>query len=123
MNRDIAERWAQELESGKWLQGDGNLRRLRSLDDTVSLHCCLGVLCEMAVEAGVIPPPTQVKALNTGTYTYMEHMIGVPPDVRNWAGVRTSSGVFDDTSLTVLNDDGTPFSEIAQVIRQYAEEL
>lgn len=57
MKKDIADRWVAALRSGKYLQGEKNLLSYR-LDaytgEQLPLHCALGVLCEIAVEDGVV---------------------------------------------------------------------
>lgn len=50
MQEDIKTEWIDRLRSGKYLQGKGFLRQ-RELGAVK--HCCLGILCEMAIEAGV----------------------------------------------------------------------
>lgn len=50
MREDIKREWFDRLRSGKYHQGIGYLRQEKGLAVT---HCCLGILCEMALEAGV----------------------------------------------------------------------
>ena len=53
MKQEIKQQWATALRSGKYAQGQAYLRNDR--DEM----CCLGVLSELAVEAGVIPAGTR----------------------------------------------------------------
>lgn len=53
MNREIMYRWVAYLEDGTRIQGTGELR------GATGAQCCLDVLCEIAVEDGIIDPPTQ----------------------------------------------------------------
>jgi hypothetical protein len=46
MKKEIAELWIKALESGKYKQ----IRRQLANKDG---YCCLGVLCELAIENGV----------------------------------------------------------------------
>jgi hypothetical protein len=50
---DVMAAWADRLESGQDQQCQGQLRRDNKEGPA---YCCLGVLSEMAVEAGVIDP-------------------------------------------------------------------
>lgn len=78
MKQDIKERWVARLRSGQDEQGKGELR---SDDDK---KCCLGVLCEIAVEDGIIAPPV----LQYGAYVYDGHYHSfLPPKVQKWAGL------------------------------------
>ena len=49
MKKEIAEKWVAKLRSGEIKQGTGFLRR------STGERCCLGVLCDMAVEAKRYP--------------------------------------------------------------------
>lgn len=118
MKKEIADKWIAALP--KYKQGLKALRR----GDT---FCCLGVLCELAVEDGVIPPPSE--ALGNKVFTYGEG-VGrtnyLPYDVWFWAGMKTSDGSFDcveNRSLVNLNDNGFTFEQIAKVIEEHWEEL
>lgn len=51
MNKDVQVAWEAALRSGDYAQGAGALCWLRH--DGPPLYCCLGVLCELAVDAGV----------------------------------------------------------------------
>ena len=46
MKRDVAKKWVAKLRSGEYEQGKGYLN-----DD--GKMCCLGVLCEVAIEDGL----------------------------------------------------------------------
>lgn len=47
---EVKKKWTEALRSGKYDQGVGQLR------DKHDNYCCLGVLCQVAAEEGVIPP-------------------------------------------------------------------
>lgn len=110
----IQKRWVDALRSGKYKQGR---RRLRKGDE----HCCLGVLCELAAEDGV------VQRFQSGDlYSYGDVVcLSFPPiDVMNWVGLATAQGFLKaGESLTRLNDDGVSFDRIAEIIETNAEEL
>lgn len=117
MNAHIKENWVAALESGDYEQGVS----LLAYEDGESMkYCCLGVLCELAVEAGVA---IKRKVGNTVTYGDNEYDATLPPVVMFWAGIEQEEGQFtdrlgDNKYLAALNDDGMPFTEIAGIIRE-----
>lgn len=151
MDAAIKAELVSRLRSGKYIQGKEKLA-VKEGDDT--LYCCLGVLCEIAVERGIINrietdvecwdcenpdvciPKVEVHYDNTYDAT-------LPQKVVDWAGVesvdvdnRGADENFDDyegmgrfepesyrrngtvahASLAGMNDEGVPFTEIAQFI-------
>jgi hypothetical protein len=111
--------WVEALRSDKYKQGQGCLR----LGDR---FCCLGVACELAVEAGVIPPPTK---RDDGAYQYGKaagaSTACLPDCVRDWLGVTSHHGSLRGVpgSLAGKNDQGLSFGEIADLIEQHASTL
>ena len=114
MIQEIKLEWTKRLRSGDYEQGKGLLRNKRDQ------YCCLGILCEMAVEAGVIK-----KVLDDGNWAYYygdERDLSVatlPTSVMEWAGPESTAGVFGggtEDSLVYHNDSGKPFEYIANVI-------
>lgn len=126
MNRDIATRWVQALRSKKFTQAQSQLRR-KDREGALS-HCCLGVLCELAVEDGVA-----VRTYEGYTGTYDKTREGtslLPPVVMEWAGLRHQTGRVPgfkygiDKHLTELNDaDKYTFDQIADVIEEHADSM
>lgn len=131
MDPDVRELWLDALESGDYLQGMSRLRR-RGPDDVVR-HCCLGVLCELALTADVVE---RVEVSDDGFVTYGYRTPGatdaefglLPHPVAGWAGLRNASpsvmttdalGRPDRRSLARLNDAGASFTMIARLIRRY----
>ena len=84
MKAEIKKLWTDALRSGEYKQGYG---MLRSKEDE---FCCLGVLCELAVKAGVIPPAEQSPYHDRYQYqdasTGLEDMVLTWP-VCEWAGL------------------------------------
>ncbi len=115
MNKDIKDRWIQALRSGEYKQGQDYLR-----DD--DKFCCLGVLCELAVQDDVIEPARQDS--DSSEYYYgVDNMSSVlPVEVMEWAGLDSSNPVvvFDQVHVPISdpNDSGVPFSAIADVIEE-----
>lgn len=105
MNREIRDQWVEELESGRFPQGRNVLR---STDDK---YCCLGVLCEIAVQAGVIEPPIEA---TYDAYKYGGWSVGSLPDsVLAWSGLDYREQI----KLSDFNDSGYSFDYIAKYIR------
>lgn len=135
-NVEVIELWAAALESGEYNQTKGTLRRLTPTggDDNEMLpvgYCCLGVLCELAVKAGVIPP-AEPKIYTFGADKEWSvaryddgHEAHLPARVQNWAGLSNPDPLVDYISsdvgreaLSFLNDTGTAFPDIAAAIRK-----
>lgn len=114
MNPDVGARWVAALRSGRYRQGTGSLTRFDA--EGRPRHCCLGVLCEVALEAGVIANASVHRVASDvdlggersercydGQYNYL------PPSVVAWAGLddRDPLVVYGGRSVTLssLNDD------------------
>ena len=119
MNEEIKARWTARLRSGQDVQGKGFLNKNGK-------KCCLGVLCELACEAGACGKI--VTDTDTSTYGYggpdgegYDAEV-LPPCVPEWAGLSLFSAdpvVLVDgnrTGLSVLNDGDFTFGEIADII-------
>lgn len=119
MNPEIKSRWIAALRSGDYVQTTGRLRRGT---DTGPQFCCLGVLCELAVQADV------VRVTDDGTDRYtdpdddMPRKTSLPLAVLRWAGItnRMPHVTLNGTSLVQLNDvERLSFDGIADVIEEY----
>ncbi len=123
MNPAIKARWTAALRSGKYEQGAFKL-------NSQGKFCCLGVLCEIAREAGVVEAVHYGNGISYAPVD-VDHYINasdyedtiLPRAVSAWAGLETGSpSVFVDADrtklqpLTILNDNGKPFAEIANLI-------
>jgi hypothetical protein len=117
----IQKAWVRALRSGKYKQGRERLTALDENGDPKE-HCCLGVLCQLAIKKGV---PMKVLPFTEGTprLSYDGERAVLPRKVRNWAMVRWSSGDFGTESLAGLNDSGKSFKKIADTIEKHAAEL
>jgi hypothetical protein len=125
MKRDIAEQWAQALESGEYKQG---LHYLHSEKDGEHKFCCLGVLCELALKAGVKVETRKVfkteHVTNEHAIEYNGEVYLIPDEVQIWAGTKTRNGICNDaSSLVSINDTGIPFPEIAKIILAHTDKL
>lgn len=122
MNAAIKERWVAALRSGRYQQTRGWLFRTTPTDTAPAGFCCLGVLCELAVEDGVATAasgPGYV-ASDSGDEEYVETSL-LPRHVMEWAGLTTRYGLnLGETTLSGLNDSGRSFDEIADIIEENA---
>lgn len=136
MKTDIRALWTEALRSGKYEQGSGVLKTRQGS------YCCLGVLCELAVEAGVIAPAKEEiqDAINLG-WRYETESGVLPTAVMEWAGLPDSEGTYEfsdeemsehyvgnwkdvgyyrKTSLVNANDShGKSFPQIADLIDKH----
>jgi hypothetical protein len=121
MDREVRKAWVERLRSGRVVQATGHL----GYDD--GSRCCLGVLCDLAVEAGVIPAPHAPRAsiLDYGDGDDSSD-IGLPLAVAEWAGLNSEPRLvaYEGQPRVALTDinDGTdeivaqPFPVIADLI-------
>lgn len=117
MDQTIKAQWVAALRSGEYEQGRGTLH-----NPVANEYCCLGVLCDLAVRAGV---DVLVRKLNT--LTEYDDMAGsLPYQVWEWAGLdsndpeiaqlRDPEGFYYWDEASTLNDGGVPFTQIADLI-------
>ena len=128
MRPEIAKLWKEALRSGKYKQVQGYLAKKKTEDEEYS-YCCMGVLCEIYYlkNPEFLVNKTHLKK----SYGYLPDSYQLPYDVRKWAGMKTTTGSLPNIELTVgtkknliaLNDSGSTFDEIADVICKNQEEL
>jgi hypothetical protein len=123
----VRRRWIKALESGTYKQTIGKLARDSK---GARSYCCLGVLCDLAVKAKII---SETERDIDGNPTFDDEYGVLPESVRDWVGLATDTGSFDDVvyvktkasfggkvaclSLLDLNDDGRKkFKTIAKII-------
>lgn len=132
-NRDVISKWADALESGKYKQTVGSLHRVEEgVHGEPAGYCCLGVLCDLAVEEGIIPAPRRRGSINWYGEDHDVSDIHLPYKVMYWAGLPGPTPMAKHTVpkwdednmeeveelLTVMNDEAEmKFPQIAQVIR------
>jgi hypothetical protein len=107
----VRRQWIRALRSGKYKQTTNKLRGCEGF-------CCLGVLCDLAVKAKVIPEP---RVLSSDKYSYEDNTFFLPEKVQRWAGLKTSDADFKSNGLSsnlpTLNDiKSNTFEQIANVI-------
>lgn len=120
------EKWLQALESGAYPQTQ---KTLRDWDG----FCCLGVLCDVYRE---ITGKGEWRE-TAGGYDFYPDPENAPCDygssyppvaVREYFGLDDESGSYRDYDssldcLTNRNDSGSDFKEIAQIIRDHADDI
>ena len=98
--------WVAALRSGDYKQGKSYL-------SYQGKFCCLGVLCDLAVNMGV---DVDVDA-NVCDEVYYDGKEDLPPEaIWKWVGLTDQGGSSECGQLFQLNDDGLTFSEIADLI-------
>ncbi len=134
MDLDIQKQWTDALESDRYKQGVGALTYVGVQQGTGSdeeLDCCLGVLCKLAVEAGIVirvGPSEDSKAGYKDLNDHLPYELGanytvLPQAVVDWAGLDSSDPVVGENDgrplrLSTINDQGTDFKKIAKVIKE-----
>lgn len=116
MNPKVKALWVASLRDGSFEQGKYALRELGDLYDPC------GVLCELAVSAGILAPATEYSKDNGAEvffgYTYGEDSQKsatiLPEPVGKWAGISTHIGY----RLSLMGDNGKSFDEIATYIEE-----
>lgn len=125
MRAHALDAWLKALRSGEYTQGTLKLRRTD--ENGQKSFCCLGVLSDLAVKEGVCKWNDDI------THSSVDGVDAFLPDsVISWAGLADMSCqrtrpydpvVFIHTqcataNLSILNDDGKTFMEIADIIEQ-----
>jgi hypothetical protein len=123
---EIKELWCAALESGEYPQSKGSLC-------SVEGFCCLGVLGDLAVKAGVAKWKTvkenEPKRLVTDSGANRVYLV---PEVIEWACIPKNWEEYDEyfylpvsqvikpyRNLPEANDMGLSFTEIAKLIRKH----
>ncbi len=113
--------WVKRLRSGAYKQGFGYLR---NTDDS---YCCLGVLCEIAVEQGIIPEPKQYPGMAWGYVDTSQgdsaRFGGPPKAVYRWAvgwpeGANSWRPTWVSRLIDMNDDEKKSFNQIAEYIEE-----
>ena len=119
MKKQIADRWVAALRSGEYTQYTNFLA-----NENRTEHCCLGVLCELAIKDGV---EMEVARAGSNYYARFDGENSHLPDcVEDWADTYGVVAVTARSSLTELahmNDEGRSFEDIADVIEENWETI
>jgi hypothetical protein len=132
MNQEIKTQWIAALRSGQYKQGKGMLKQTTAQGDI--RHCCLGVLCELYMQANPDQaawqegqlPLTDPRTPGSKPWYFMadweEQRSLLPWKVSHWAGLGEHNifvGGVHNRSITALNDTQLNFLEIAKVIEEH----
>jgi hypothetical protein len=135
MDKVIGGQWADGLLSGEFEQGQSWLASAAIPDEgdegqeLLWKHCCLGVLCEQAVRAGVVESRVEQTSQGPVKFFYdpatgRGDSMMLPVKVQEWAGLdsndpEVNTNGEDTVSLSYCNDTrGDDFTEIAGYVRQ-----
>lgn len=127
MKRSIRDAWVNALRSGEYTQGTGNLHMVTP--EGQHEYCCLGVLCDLAEQAGEVNSK-RIDGTHRVAYTYAAEGDGpvrewsethfAPAPVRKWSGLASGDPTVDadvPRSLSELNDElHLTFDQIADLI-------
>lgn len=116
MNKKVKKMWVDRLkELPPERQGKAHLYQT----DTDQM-CCLGVLCEIAVEQGVIAPGKPDFRSYYLEYGLSNNFEFLPIEVIKWAGLNLQDPQIGKYTATQYNDnEGKSFVQIANLINRY----
>lgn len=135
MKADIKQRWLDAMRSGKYPKGTHTLRK-RYSEPELDTYCCLGVLCDLAEQDGIIQSGadggvTYYGVGEPGDLEYDRTTGVLPSAVVQWAGLPDNNptlemeelGQVKKNNLSYINDHThalkPDFTEIADLIEQY----
>src|SRR4051812_5793084 len=116
---DAQKIWIEDLETTEAKQGSGYLNKDNSF-------CCMGRACVMFDE---MHPEAPLEKSENDSVIYYEHNGQLPPPtVVDWLGLKGTRGTYTNKhgvegSLVYDNDRGMNFSEIAHIIKTYADQI
>lgn len=118
MKPEIKKRWVDALRSGKYKQGKERLKRRGELPK----YCCLGVLCDLAVQDGVCEWKDEYDDdLGVACCTPTDESTStIPVEVQYWSGLKARYPELNGVPMAVLNDSrGLTFDDIADLIEEH----
>ena len=109
MNQQVKEKWVSALRSGDYKQTKSCLHKGDGF-------CCLGVLCDLYGKEHNV----EWKLVDAGIYyEFQDKKAILPLSVIEWAGVEDDNPEICETPLSRLNDNGSTFNEIADLIQEH----
>ncbi len=112
MNSKVKDLWLTALRSGTYNQTKSTLANAEG-------HCCLGVLCDVAIKNGL---DISVEVNQDGEFIYDGETNYLPESIQLWADISENPSVTRDDGnedfLSILNDYHLNFNEIADLIEE-----
>jgi hypothetical protein len=115
MNPEVKAKWLTALRSGEYEQTTGQLHRIVSHGESPAGWCCYGVLCDVAIAAGV----KVIRKTDEAVEYFDGSRALLPEAVVEWAGLSANDPEVHGRSLAHRNDNGVPFGEIAALIEEH----
>lgn len=119
MKKEIAKIWINALKSGKYGQTKGVLKSDNG-------YCCLGVLCQIS-KLGEFKQLIGNDIISFVLPSGNMSCSSLPSEVLGWADMADELGNFNESdsfsTLSLLNDSGKTFAEIADIIELNYESL
>lgn len=128
MNPEIKEKWLEDLRSGNFRKGTSKLHRESTDQETgqpTHEFCCLGVLCEQAVAAGVAERVRRNEGYGGVRYVYFNpndefdaSEVYPPKVVMDWAGLPSDNPQVDldpETERTIIEHEGNGRASLANL--------
>ena len=113
MNQQVKEKWLSALRSGDYQQTQNYLHKEDGF-------CCLGVLCDLyGKEHNVEWNLAVAEDGDRDYYEFQDETATLPVSVIEWAGVEDENPEICETPLSRLNDNGSTFNEIADLIEEH----
>jgi hypothetical protein len=131
MNPEVKEKWVAALRSGKYVKTRRALHRIVESDDVPAGYCCLGVLCDLAAQEGIV---TEIgnkvedhvnnagEAITLESISYfidkfdgVQNYSYLPDVVAEWAGI-SYKGVLPHP---VIGENGDAYRTLAELNDQY----
>ena len=111
MNEQVKEKWVNALRSGEYQQTQLYLHKEDGF-------CCLGVLCDLYIKENNVEWEINGDE-DSNYYKFQGNAASLPSSVIEWAGVEDHNPAIGFIPLAVLNDRGSTFNEIADVIEEH----
>lgn len=111
MNQQVKQKWVSALRSGDYQQTKNYLH-------TDNGFCCLGVLCDLYGKEHNVEWDL-VEDEDHNYYRFQDGEASLPLSVIEWAGVEDTNPSIPGKSLAELNDNGSTFNEIADLIEEH----
>jgi len=111
MNPQIKQKWVSALRSGEYQQTQKVLHNKNGF-------CCLGVLCDLYIKENNLE--WEPSRHDDNVYVFQYGVAALPLSVVEWSGVEDGNTHVNGEPFTLsgLNDKGSTFNEIADVIEE-----